>query len=319
MKKFGIIVLLITAILQAYSQEVKSNGKQGKEVTDTLLKSSDETSVAVGNDLISVKDSKDAFSLRIGNRGMDILESLEGGHKIKFRNYPDNDDLYDQDDKSDNRERRWRSGRHFRGHWAGIEFGFNNYLTSDNSFTMPSAINYMTLHSGKSHSFNINFAQESFGITRHFGLVTGLGLNWNNYRFENNNNIQTDADGVIIPLDPGSQLERSKLTTLYLTVPLMLEAQIPSDFHRLNIGAGLIGAIKLASHTRMDFKNGDKIKTNDDFSLNLLRYGATARVGFENFHIYATYYLTPLFKEGLGPAGYDLYPFEVGFALTFND
>lgn len=177
----------------------------------------------------------------------------------------------------------------------------------------------MTLHSSKSNNFNLNFAQQSIGLTRHFGLVTGLGLNWNNYRFDGNNNIQKDDNGVIISLDPGSQLEKSKLTTLYLTVPLMLELQAPAEYHHLNMGVGIIGAIKLASHTRMDFKNGDKIKSNDDFSLNLLRYGPTARIGFDNFHIYATYYMTPLFKSGKGPGGFDLYPFEIGFALTFND
>jgi hypothetical protein len=69
----------------------------------------------------------------------------------------------------------------------------------------------------------------------------------------------------------------------------------------------------------MVYEDGDKVKSNGDFSLNLLRYGPTARVGFENCQIYATYYMTPLFKAGKGPGGYDLNPFEIGFAFTFND
>jgi hypothetical protein len=69
----------------------------------------------------------------------------------------------------------------------------------------------------------------------------------------------------------------------------------------------------------MKFQNGDKVKSNGDFSLNMLRYGPTARIGYQNFQIYGTYYMTPLFKTGKGPGGYDLYPFEIGFALTFND
>jgi len=51
----------------------------------------------------------------------------------------------------------------------------------------------------------------------------------------------------------------------------------------------------------------------------MLRCGATARVGYGNFQLYGTYYKTPLFEAGKGPGGYNLYPFEIGIALTFNN
>jgi hypothetical protein len=54
----------------------------------------------------------------------------------------------------------------------------------------------------------------------------------------------------------------------------------------------------------------------------MLRYGATARIGWENFHIFATYYLTPLFEKDKGPGGpdgVDLFPFEIGIAFTIDD
>lgn len=31
----------------------------------------------------------------------------------------------------------------------------------------------------------------SLGFTRHFGLVTALGINFNNYRFDGNNSIRS--------------------------------------------------------------------------------------------------------------------------------
>ena len=68
---------------------------------------------------------------------------------------------------------------------------------------MPDDIDYMTLHSSKSTNFNMNFTQLSLGLTRHIGFVTGLGLNWNNYRFDGNNNIIKGDNGVIEELDPG--------------------------------------------------------------------------------------------------------------------
>jgi hypothetical protein len=316
MKKIGIILTLIAIMFQLSGQEVKKE-KLGETQLAVATDTNDNTKVVIGKDALSVEDSKDAVKVRVGNRGLNILETLEGP-KFKFENYgdPGNENEVDNWDQEDDRARR-RS--RFKGHWAGIEFGFNNLLTSDRSLVMPVAIDYMTLHSSKSNNFNLNFSQLSLGFTRHIGIVTGLGINWNNYRFDGNNNIQKGTNGIIENLDPGSPLEKSKLTTAYLTLPALLEVQIPANYHTLNVSAGFIGAIKLGSHTKMVFQDGDKVKSNGDFSLNLLRYGATARIGYQNFQIYGTYYMTPLFKTGKGPGGNDLYPFEIGFSFSFND
>ena len=315
MKKIGIILIFFALAVQLSGQEEtkeKQNEKQLAVATDT----NENTKVVIGKDFISVDDGKDAVKFRVGNRGLNILESLEG-HKVAFEKYIGNNNSYESDD-NDQDDKKARRRSHFKGHWSGIEFGFNNYVTSDRSMVLPSGINYMNLQSSISNNFNINFSQLSLGFARHFGIVTGLGINWNNYRFDGNNNIMKGPDGVIEELDPGVQLDKSKLTTVYLTVPAMLELQIPAANHYLNLGAGFIGAIKLGSHSKMKFEDGDKIKSNDDFSLNLLRYGTTARIGYENFQLYGTYYFTPLFRPGKGPGGYNLYPFEIGVAFTFN-
>ncbi|MEI8226032.1 MAG: outer membrane beta-barrel protein, partial [Bacteroidota bacterium] len=145
------------------------------------------------------------------------------------------------------------------------------------------------------------------------------GLNMNNYKFDGNNNILKGTNGIIEELNPGTSLKKSKLATVYLNLPFMLEIQIPVDNNHLNIAAGPIGAVKIGSHTKMVYQDGQKVKINGDFSLNMLRYGTTARIGYENFQLYGTYYITPLFRTGKGPEGNDLYPFEIGVAFTFND
>lgn len=207
----------------------------------------------------------------------------------------------------------------FKGHWGGIEIGLNNYVTDNYDLTLPDEISYMSLHSAKSRNINLNFGQLSIGLGRHIGFVTGFGIGWNNYMFNGENNVQRAPTGEIEMLDPGAILKKSKLSTFHLKVPLLLEFQIPTDHHRLNISAGPIGAVKLGSYSVMVFENDDKVKSNDDFNLNLLRYGATARIGYENFTVYGTYYLTPLFETNMGPGGIDLYPFEIGIAFTIDN
>lgn len=317
MKKIGIITLLIAFMIQGFSQEISAENKNSNPQT-AIVDTNDIAKVVVGQELLVVEDGNDAVNVRVGNRGLTILESLEGNEpKFEFKKFESKKSDFEKDEE-DSKDVPSHRRSHFKGHWAGIELGFNNYLTSDKSFSLPAGIDYMSLHSGKSNNFNLNFSQLSLGMTRRIGIVTGLGLNWNNYRFDGNNNIQKGTAGIIEILNPGSDLEKSKLTTLYLNLPILLEIQIPADHSHINLAAGPIGAVKLMSHSKMVFEDGDKVKSDDDFSLNMLRYGATARIGYENFQIYGTYYLTPLFKSGKGPDGVDLYPFEIGIAFTID-
>lgn len=312
MKKIGIFFILVSVVFQISGQE-KSKEKQK------------ETQVLVTSDK---KDVKTLESLEKAGSSIDyekdtlIKTQIEEKPAARINEKSDNqqNDKEIQNEREVVREKSYvRRGQRFRGHWAGLEFGFNNILTADNSFTLPSDIDYMNLHSGKSNNFNFNFSQLSFGVIRHIGFVTGLGINWNNYRFDGNFNIKKMSDGTIDSVWPLATLKKSKFSTVFLTLPVMLEIQLPVNNHHLNIAAGPIGAIKLGSHSRMVFEDGEDIKSFSDFSLNMLRYGATARVGYGNFQLYGTYYMTPLFRTGKGPGGNNLYPFEIGAAFTFND
>jgi hypothetical protein len=312
MKKVGLIILLTVFINGSWlkaSAESLTGEKQGTSDNKTGV-----VKIFTGIDRINHENGDSTIYVKPGNNGLTILESLEGsGYYNKKYTWKDH---WDQEDNDNDLMRR---RRRFRGHWAGIELGFNNWVTSNNNMSLPADIDYMTLKTNKSSNFNINFTQLSLGLTRHFGFVTGLGLNWNNYRFDGNNNIAMGPEGVIQELDPGANLEKSKLATLFLTIPVLLEAQIPVDHNHLSIAAGPIGAIKLGSHTKMVFEDGHTVKSYRDFNLNMLRYGVTARVGYGNFQVYGTYYMTPLFQKGKGPGGIDLYPFEIGVALSFNN
>jgi hypothetical protein len=333
MKKLVMILAAIIFLVQGFGQNISSarDSGAGKTVSadsnagkTVSADSSDAVRVILGRDLIRIEDNQEAVKIKVGNRGLTILESLEAGERrVSFDQYhknekDDRETLYARDYRNDYRDDRVIRRKRFRGHWAGVEAGFNNYLTPDNNFNLPENIDYMSLHSGKSRYFNANVAQTSLGLTRRIGFVTGLGINWNNYRFDGNNNIIKKDNGEIEKYDPELLLKKSKLSTLYLTLPFLLEIQIPATCSQLNIAAGPIGAVKLYSYSKMVFDNGDKVRSEDDFSLNMLRYGATLRIGFGNFQIHGTSYFMPLFQTGKSPGGIDLYPFEVGFAFTID-
>lgn len=280
--------------------------------------------VVIGNDLFRFDSNDSLVIIKMGNRDLNIQESPDG-KKLDIEKYDrkkfdkdrherDRDNFWEDDDRN-------RRGRNFRGHWAGFEAGFNNYVYAS-SMTLPDEIGYMSLDASNSNCFNLNFSQANIGFTRNAGIVTGLGLNWNTYRFDNTNSITIGADGNItgsIP-DGSVPVKKSKFNTLYLNVPLMLEVQIPAgNSNSLNIAAGVIGGLKLKAWTKVVYEDGEKIRNNGDYNLNLLRGGLTARIGYQNLVIFGTYYLTSWFQDFRGPDGFNLKPFEIGLAFTFND
>jgi hypothetical protein len=209
----------------------------------------------------------------------------------------------------------------FSGHWMGIELGLNMLVTSDFGYDYPDEYSYMDIRTGKSWNVNLNVFKYSFGLYEdRFGIVTGLGIEWNNYRFDGKNNIKPDTIGIVneLPLDT-LDLNKSKLTSSYLVVPLLFEWQFAGANRgdRIHIAAGVLGGLKLGAHNKIVYlDDGDKQKDKDkgDFNLNPIRYGFTFRVGYKLAHFYANYYATPLFEKEGDP---ELYPFNVGLSFTF--
>ena len=199
MKKIYLIILLTAVIMNGFCLRISAES-QTTEKSGTTDNRNEATTVTIGKDLVSVEKNDSSLNLNAGNRRLTILESLEGP-RFRVKKFSRNND-WDQDE-NESEHSRYRS--RFRGHWSGIELGLNNFTTSRTDLAMPADIDYMTLHSSKSTNFNINFTQLSLGLGRHIGFVTGLGLNWNNYRFDGNNNIIKGTNGVIEELDPGAK------------------------------------------------------------------------------------------------------------------
>lgn len=279
---------------------------------------------AQDDDTLSKKKA-DTTSFSIGKKDISIIEK-NGETDIKVKNREKHEEVTEEIEEyeyeeSDDKKYSYKSGRserHFKGHWDAFQIGINSYLSAGKSTSLPNEISYMSLNTNKSININLNMFQQSFGlIGRNFGVISGLGLEFTNYVFDGDNTIVKDVNGIIIPHEPGFKLDKSKLSTTYLTVPLLLEFQFPGEVrsHRLFINGGVIGGVKLGSHTKYKYKeNGDKQdkKNKNDFNLNSLRYGFTGRIGIKHLSIYGTYYPVAMFEKNKGP---ELYPFMIGFSF----
>ena len=318
--KSGLIKIIICSIALSnmfYSQNVRAqdsdsmimaagrieDGQPEQKDNDIIVYRSGES------DTIAVHRSgeSDTTTIRIGGRTIRLIEK-DGSTDVTIL------------DREESRRRVTTRPRPFRGNWKGLELGLNNYLNSDFSVSLVPEEDFMELHTSRSWNVNLNFMQYDLTISRNnVGLVTGLGLEMNNYRFSNNNSI-TKQDRMIVPVNydgSGINLNKSRLRTYYLTVPLLLEFQSnhSRQSHRAYFSAGVIGGVNIGSNTRVVYrdntgKNRDKIR--DDFYLSPFRYGFTIRTGIRSLNLYANYYPTSLFQKNKGP---ELYPIAVGLSI----
>ena len=281
--------------------------KQPATVTTEEPSSKQDTVIVeVGDEIFSVKEMGDETRIKLGNKEFRVVENNDG--VVIF--------------KSTSKESNNKDCDRFKGHLGGFELGLNSLLSDFWSTSLDPEDSYFNLNTAKSYTWNFSLPSISIGFTRHCGLAATLAINFNKYRFDGNNSIVKNENGVIVPFYPeaGVTYTKSKLVTTYATLPVILETQIPiaNSKRTINIGAGVIGAAKLGSHTKVTYYSGGKEneKHKDDFSLNTFRWGATGRVGYGFFQIYGTCYFTSMFENGKGP---ELYPFEVGIAFTFHN
>ena len=307
MKRLLAIITTVSLIsVPLFSQEEeKLQQLENLENKSNSSANQDTATFEIGDKIFSVKEMGDETRINIGKREIRVVEDSDGVTVWKSTR---------DDSKGNNRANR------FQGHLGGIEFGFNGYVTEFWNTSLDPEDYYLDLNTAKSNSWNFLFPNINIGLSRHLGFATAIGLNFNKYRFDGNNTIVKDANGIIGPSFPelGISYTKTKLSTTYAFVPLIFEAQIPVSYgNTINIGAGVIGAVKLGSHTKVIYYDGgkQKEKNRDDFSLNILRFGTTARLGYDFVQLFGTFYFTPLFEKGKGP---QLYPFEIGIAFTFN-
>lgn len=289
--------------------------------------SNDSGVTVVIDDTVKTDTLQDTTLIKFKGKNIRIVEDEDGTH-IDVKQKNDETDFDDEDWEhewnDDDEEFDWDFGEDedFDVHWAGFEIGLNNYVNNDFSMSLSEANSYMDLNTGKSWNVNLNFIEYDLNlIGKRFGIGTGMGIEFNDYRFDNQLPIKKGDNQIMVDstyANPEYNLEKGKLTTTYITVPLIFEyqAQVSKD-NKLFFSLGIIGGMKLGSHTKVVYKNdGDKNKDKNrsDFYLSPFRYGYTARVGYGFLKLFANYYEVALFEKDKGP---QLHPFTIGFMVSF--
>lgn len=308
MKQLITVILFSVLVLNLSAQTDTTEIKVMKKNVVTVVEDNDKVHVKVGNDRgveVITDDWGDTTHIRMGRRTFKVIEGSNG--------------TYVKIDK-ETKEKHW--GRSFNAHWAGLEVGMNMFQTSDYSIYNDreyAGEEVFDLRSGKSLSWNLNFMEFAFkNQKKTFGLVTGMGISFNDYAFDLPVTIEKeDGYGMVIPVDikiEDKSVKKSKLHVNYLTVPLLLEVKTPLRMggSRLSLSAGAIGSLYIGSLTKYKYHDKAKVKIKSNYHINQWKYDLTGRIHFGDFTVFGNYSMTSLFKDTKGP---EIHPLMIGISF----
>lgn len=278
----------------------------------------------------------DSITVKVGNINVKVVE----GDTTRVNIGGLNIEVDEKGNVNVNRKRQHK----FNGHWAGIELGLNGFLTPDFNMSFPASQSYLDLRMEKSINVNLNFYEQNIPLSKSgtFGLVSGLGLSWNNYRFSKNTLLVSDSSALKGYLMEGVSVRKSKLVNLYLTLPLYFEFQTKGTKtkDKMHFAAGVVGGWRISTHTKLYFNEASKeyrlrdpetgnllpgvmqtpgsstrniVKDRASFHQRPFKLDASVRAGWGIINLYANYSLTSMFIKDKGP---ELYPYSVGISLS---
>ncbi|HMG88526.1 MAG TPA: hypothetical protein VK589_00650 [Chryseolinea sp.] len=223
---------------------------------------------------------------------------------------------YDDDDDDD----EWSNYHVYNGNRWGrtwqsfnFDFGTNNYL-SDGKFPNSNDELYSVRPWG---SWYIGLASiQRTRLAKKFFLEWGIGVNWYNFKFEEDNVlIQKDDNGTHFVEDMRDvSYKKSKLTASFLTASLIpvvdfgdnsRKARIWDGYHNsFRVGLGPYIGYRIESHSKLVYKDDEKEKDkeHDSFYLNNIRWGLRLQLGYRSTDLFFNYDINELFVEGKGPS-----------------
>lgn len=120
-----------------------------------------------------------------------------------------------------------------------------------------------------------------------------------------------------------SHFKRYKLSTNFLEVPVELRYRFNPDNEKksVKIAVGAKVGMLLNAHTKGKILQSSSNQTIGDYTVkesskqffNKQRLSVMGRIGYGALSVFASYSVTPLFKEGLGPA---VRPLSIGLTLS---
>jgi hypothetical protein len=204
--------------------------------------------------------------------------------------------------------------------WVIVDLGFANF-NDQTDYPAARASGFIgqdvgsdqfDLRTGKSVNVNIWFFMQRLNMVKHVvNLQYGLGLELNNYRFEDERlHFQKNPTHIIIDPD-WNVVDKNKFAADYITVPMMLNFNFtPGRDNGFGFSAGVSAGYLYSSRQKIK-TNGDVDKQHDDFDLEPWKISYIGELNLGPVKLYGSYALQNVWEKGLNHR-----PYNVGIRLS---
>jgi hypothetical protein len=204
--------------------------------------------------------------------------------------------------------------------WFIFDLGFANF-TDNTNYPAAAASGFIAndvkadqfdLRTWKSNNVNIWFFMQRLNVIKHVvNLKYGMGLELNNYRFEDERlHFQKNPTYIFIDQD-WSNVDKNKFAADYITVPLMVNFNFtPGRENGFGLSAGVSGGFLYSSRQKIKV-DGDKNKLHDDFDLEQWKFSYVGELNLGPVKLYGSYAMKNMWQKGL-----DQKPYNVGIRFS---
>jgi hypothetical protein len=224
--------------------------------------------------------------------------------------------------------------KYIENNWLGLDLGLCGAVGEKfSASTLPANLTYNPfddLRQTKSINVKLYLLQQRVNLVNHrLNFRWGVGLNWNNYRFNNNLNLYTNNQPhVMYAINDSVKFTKNKWVNKYVTVPLMLELKLGKNdsWKAFRIAAGVEMNLALeAWQKQVSGERGKQKRFEGNYNLAQTPINFAVRLGVGKINFYGTYAITPLFNPSqqsstispnvINPQS-KFYPWAVGIQLN---
>lgn len=197
-----------------------------------------------------------------------------------------------------------------------IDWGFSRPM-DNGSFNLSEDNKFMSYK--KASNFGFDILQVGVRFNDNFKTYLSAGFEWNYTRLKENIIFKENTSPLSFETIDRNDVNYTKnvFTTTYLRLPLSFEwrsSKLRSG-ERIKIAAGAMTGILLKGTQRLKSEEHGKQKFKDNYSLATFQYAPFIRIGYDDFGIFAKYYMNDIFEKS--PAQEGLNNFAFGLTLGF--
>ena len=216
-------------------------------------------------------------------------------------------------------QRKYKKNPNVSTNWVILDLGFSNYTDNTDyssaaaqAFAPGSNENWFNLRTGKSVNVNIWLFMQRLNLVNHvLNLKYGIGIELNNYRYEDNIRYTKNPPSVYKDV---IEYSKNKLAADYVTVPLMLNFNFtPNNEHWKTFGlsVGMSAGYLYSSRQKYISDETGKEKTKGNLGLEPFKLSYIAELQLGPIKLYGSLASQTMFKDGL-----DQKPYNVGLRFS---